>query len=107
VPNQVPEAVLIDTVARETQIETLFNTFRANFEADNASDNQLREILKTETDIVRRQAAWEAGKQVGSAIAPHLLELIRIRNREARNLGYSDYYAMMFELQELDLKWVF
>ena len=107
VPNQVPEAVLLDIVARETQIENLFNTFRANFEGDNASDNQLRDVLKTEQNVTRRQAAWEASKQVGQTIAPQLLELIRIRNREARNLGYSDYYAMMFELQELDLKWVF
>ena len=34
-------------------------------------------------------------------------ELIAIRNREARKLGYQDYYSMMFELQELDEKWVF
>ena len=107
VPNQVPEAVLLDMVARETQIENLFNTFRANFEGDNASDNQLRDILKTEQNVTRRQAAWEASKLVGQVIAPQLLDLIRIRNREAKNLGYSDYYAMMFELQELDLKWVF
>ncbi len=107
VPNQIEPDVLRDIVERETQIENLFNTFRAKFEGGEASDNQLREILRTETDINRRRAAWEASKQIGREVAPRLLELIAIRNREARKLGYQDYYSMMFELQELDEKWVF
>jgi peptidyl-dipeptidase A len=107
VPHQIEEEVLREIVERETQIENLFNTFRANFEGGPASDNQLRDILRTETNISRRRSTWEASKQVGSEVAPLLLDLIAIRNREARKLGYSDYYSMMFELQELDERWVF
>ena len=107
VPNQIEPDVLRDIVERETQIENLFNTFRARFEGGEASDNQLRDILRNETDVPRRRAAWEAAKQVGHEVAPQLLELIAIRNREARKLGYQDYYSMMFELQELDESWVF
>ena len=76
-PNQIPESLLMDIVGRETQIETLFNTFRASFEGEEASDNQLREILKLESNIARRRAAWEASKLVGQAIAPALLEIGR------------------------------
>src|SRR5262245_43831778 len=107
VPNQIDEAVLREIVQRETQIENVFNTFRADFEGGRVTDNQLRDVLKKETDHARRKAAWEASKQVGREVAPALLELIRIRNREARKLGYTNYHAMMFELQELDQQWVF
>ena len=107
VPNQIEESVLRDIIERETRIENTFNTFRANFEGGKASDNELREILRTELNVVRKRAAWEATKQVGQEVAPQLLELIAIRNREARKLGYSDYYSMMFELQELDERSVF
>src|SRR5215831_17356943 len=107
VPNQIEEAVLQEIVERETQIENEFNTFRAPFENAQASDNQLRDVLKSETKIGRRRTAWEASKEVGHAIAPKLLELIKLRNREARKLGYSDYYTMMLELQELNVTWVF
>lgn len=107
VPNQTEPEVLSDIVQRETQIETLFNTFRASFEGGSASDNEVREILRSERDISRRRAAWEASKQIGQEVAPRLLELIAIRNREARKLGYENYYSMMFELQELDEAWVF
>jgi peptidyl-dipeptidase A len=107
VPNQIEPDVLRDIIERETQIENFFNTFRAEFEGGQASNNELRDILRNETDIARRRAAWEATKQVGHEVAPRLLELIAIRNREARKLGYEDYYSMMFELQELDEAWVF
>jgi peptidyl-dipeptidase A len=107
VPHQIEERVLRDIIRRETEIENLFNTFRANFEDGKASDNQLRDVLRNEKDIARRRAAWEASKQIGLEAATQLLELIAIRNREAHNLGYPGYYAMMFELQELDEKWVF
>src|SRR5207249_6108657 len=107
VPHQIKEDVLRDIVRRETEIENFFNTFRANFEGSEASDNQLRDVLRNENDITRRRASWEASKQIGREVASQLLELIAIRNREARKLGYPDYYSMMFELQELDEKWVF
>jgi peptidyl-dipeptidase A len=107
VPNQIEEDVLRDIVERETHIENTFNTFRSDFEGGKASDNQLRDILRTESNMLRRREAWEASKQVGHEAAPKLLELIAIRNREAHKLGYSDYYSMMFELQELDEPWVF
>ncbi len=48
VPNQIEPEVLRDIVQRETQIETLFNTFRARFEGGQASDNELRDILRNE-----------------------------------------------------------
>jgi peptidyl-dipeptidase A len=107
VPHQIDPDVLQDIVERETQIENLFNTFRADFEGEKVTDNHLREILKKDQNPARRQAAWEASKLVGQAVAPKLLELVRIRNREAKKLGYADYYTMMFELQELDLQNVF
>jgi peptidyl-dipeptidase A len=107
VPNQIDPAILSDIVRRETEIETDFNTFRASFENGHASDNQLRDILKSERNVERRRAAWQATKEVGQVMAPKLLELVTIRNQEANKLGYSDYYSMMFELQELDEAWVF
>src|SRR4029079_3400688 len=42
VPYQIDPAVLQDIVQRETQIENLFNTFRADFEGEKVTDNHLR-----------------------------------------------------------------
>src|SRR5262249_49618629 len=68
VPHQIDEDVLRDIVQRETEIENLFNTFRASFEGGQASENELREVLHSETAIDRRREAWEASKQVGHVV---------------------------------------
>jgi peptidyl-dipeptidase A len=99
---QLDPAVLADIAAREEAIEQSFNSFRANLDGEAVSDNALRRILKEETDPERRRRAWEAAKQIGAAVAPDVLELIELRNREARRLGHRDHYAMALAQQELD-----
>ncbi len=107
VPYQMDESVLSDIGGRETAIENVFNTFRPDFEGAPVTDNQLRDVLREETDPERRRSAWEASKQVGGAVAEDLIDLVRIRNREARKLGYRDFYGMHLQLQELDETWLF
>ena len=106
-PNQMDSRVLADLVERETRIETTFNTFRGKLDGQPVTDNEIRDILGSDADISRRQKAWEASKQVGASVADELGELVEVRNREARNLGFDDYYMMKLELQELDEKWLF
>jgi peptidyl-dipeptidase A len=99
---QVDPAVLADIAAREEAIEQTFNSFRATLDGESVSDNALRRVLREETDPARRRRAWEGAKQVGRAAAPAVVELVELRNREARRLGHRDHYAMALALQELD-----
>ena len=57
--------------------------------------------------LALRERAWEASKQIGPKVAPHLLELVAARNKAARELGYANYYSMSLELDELDEDEVF
>lgn len=102
-PNQLDESVLEELSRRESEIERTFNTFRAEFDGERVSDNTLKQVLKESRDTKRCRAAWEASKQVGAAVARPLLELVHLRNRTARSLGYPDYYQMGLQLQELSL----
>lgn len=99
---QMDPEVLADIARREEEIEQAFNSFRAVMDGTPASENEIRERLRDERDVPRRQAAWEASKQIGASIHDRLMELVRLRNREARRLGHRDYYAMSLEQQELD-----
>lgn len=100
--HQMAPEVLADLIRREEEIESAFNAFRATLAGERVSDNDLRRHLREERDPVRRRAAWEASKQIGAAVERRLLELVRLRNREARRLGHRDFFAMALELQELD-----
>lgn len=99
---QFDPAVLADIARREEEIEQAFNSYRAVLDGASVSENRLRQALREETDPGRRKAAWEASKQIGAAVADRLLELVRLRNREARRLGYRDFYVMSLAQQELE-----
>lgn len=99
---QMDPAILAEIVRREEEIDVLFNSFRAVLDGGRVTENEIRHRLREETDLDRRRAAWEASKQIGAAVRDRLLELVAMRNREARRLGHRDYYAMSLQLQELN-----
>lgn len=100
--NQQAESEIHESVALETELKQLFNTFRATFEGAPAADNDLAEVLRTENDSARRQAAWLAAKQIGSEASGKVRQLAKVRNGIAQRLGYRDYFAMALDLQEID-----
>jgi peptidyl-dipeptidase A len=62
------------------------------------SANQIDEALVDERDLDRRLRVWEAGKEIGGALRPGLVELQRLRNELAREMGYESF----FDLQVAD-----
>ena len=98
--NQLPADMLKQMVDLSTEIEQTFKTFRAEIDGKKLSNNDLLEMIRKETDSSLRRTYWEALKQVGSAVAPKLIELAKLRNRAARQLGYPNYWDMRIRLQE-------
>jgi peptidyl-dipeptidase A len=56
--------------------------------------NEIDRMLLESRDIGERRAVWEASKQSGPALKPGLVELQKLRNGVARELGYPDYFAL-------------
>lgn len=104
--NQIDPSLLEEISKKEAILSQNYAEFRAKLEGKELSENQIREILKTESDIEKRKKAWEASKQIGDVLAPQILELVDLRNKAARTLGYSDFFQMQLELQEVDRKWL-
>lgn len=100
--NQLPAESLERMVELATEIQRTFNTFRGKLEGREYTNNDLLEMLGDEKDSARRQAMWEALKQVGEAVAPKLIELAHVRNDAARKLGFANYWEMQILLQEHD-----
>lgn len=100
--NQMDESTIHDLTQREAAIENVFITYRADLDGRQVAENELKEILRDSEDAGERRRTWEASKQIGRQVADHLLALVALRNRIARDSGYADYYVMRLELQELD-----
>jgi peptidyl-dipeptidase A len=105
--NQMDEVERKQIVEMSSAVESDFASFRPTLNGKKVSDNDIQEVLRTSDDEATRRSAWEASKEIGKVVAPRVRELARLRNQAARNLGYSDFYRMSLELQELDETWLF
>ena len=104
--NQLPKELIQEIAKREAILTSSYGNFRAQMDGEFYSENGLRQILTHEQDPVRRKKAWEASKQIGEELAPQILELVKLRNQGAQSLGYSDYFEMQLDLQEVDRAWL-
>ena len=100
--NQLPPEMIEELTFRESELERIFYNFRATVDGKELSNNGLRDLLQGELNNARRREVWEASKAIGARIAPLLLDLVRRRNQAARDLGFTNYYSMELELQEID-----
>jgi len=100
--NQLPPELLAEMVKGSTEIEQIFNTYRATLDGEELTNNDLLERLAAETDSGRRERLWKALKDVGGVVGPRLVALAKVRNRAARALGYATYWEMQVRLQEHD-----
>jgi len=90
-------AIVKDLVKERIKAETAQNDkmFGYTFLIDNkeVTPNDIDEIMNTETNVLKRQKAWEASKEVGKELKQGLNNLQQLRNKTVQALGYDDYFA--------------
>lgn len=91
-PETAGEAVKKRIDATNKQVELLYG-FKYMLNGKQVSTNDIDKMLREETDVKKRQAAWEASKEVGTTLKDGLAELQKQRNACVQPLGYSDFFA--------------
>lgn len=89
-----------EIVAAEGALERARATMRLGFvdpdtqRFESASSVKLMLMLRSEPDERRRRGAFDALRSIESFVLDHgFLEIVRLRNRLGRLLGYEDYYG--------------
>ncbi len=103
----IPENLLKEIAQKEAALGYAYANFRATLNGKTVSENDLLDVLKKETLPLKRQEAWEASKEIGMLLSPKISELVKLRNEAAKSLGYSNYFQMQLDLQEVDEKKLF
>ncbi len=85
-----------------SSIESVFGNFRTTVKGKMFTDNQVTQILRTEKNLQFREDVWRAQKNIGNEIAKDIINLAKLRNRAARDLGYENYFHMAMKTSELD-----
>jgi peptidyl-dipeptidase A len=56
--------------------------------------NEIDETLRKSRDLSERQRIWTVSKEIGRPLRPGLIELVKLRNQVAREMGYKSYFAL-------------
>lgn len=91
-PQTVADVVKQRIKAESDQTQKLYG-FQYTLNGKKVSTNNLDDILKSETDLGKRLAAWEASKEVGKSLKSGLVNLRDLRNKTVQALGYKDFFS--------------
>lgn len=100
--NQLDKKTLEKTIQLETKIGQKYSTYRAVLNGKEITDNEIEEVLTTSSDSKELKEVWEASKQIGQEVEKDLLEVVKLRNEAAKELGYNNYHEMSLLLDEQD-----
>jgi len=98
-PGSIPDVVSA-RVAAEARQSAILDSFEFKLQrpADNSprpiSVNEIDRLLRESRNLEERRAVWETSKQSGPALKPGLIQLRDLRNRVAREMGFSSFFDL-------------
>ncbi|MFH0981139.1 MAG: M2 family metallopeptidase [Planctomycetota bacterium] len=101
-PAQADPELRKKIVVLEADVEQIFNTHRSLVDGVPKTENDVRKTLADTADSAVAEKVWKGYMAVGVKVEGKLKELVRLRNQLAREMGFSDYFAMSLALQEID-----
>ena len=91
-PQTEPELVKQRIDAENAQNSKLFG-FTFKIDGKEVTPNAIDKILNESTSEKERLDAWVASKEVGKTLKTGLTNLVGLRNRTVKSLGYDDYFG--------------
>lgn len=92
-PGTIPDVVdeLLNVQAAATNKLYSFDT---KVGGKSLSANEIDRLLQNSTDLKEREAVWAASKEVGKVLREDMIKLQSLRNRVAREMGYSSFFGL-------------
>ncbi|MDX1952899.1 MAG: M2 family metallopeptidase [Verrucomicrobiota bacterium] len=97
-PGTIPE-IIAEKVRAEARQQSAQDSFVFQYKTSSGSSNIvtpniITDILIKSTNMEERRAIWEASREIGIPLRPGLVNLQRLRNRVAQEMGFNSYFAM-------------
>lgn len=97
-PGTIPDVVdsLIGETTKQTSVLYSYEYFMTGKDGKpvKVTTNDLDRVLQESNDVKERLLAWETSKGVGVPLKDGLSRLQHLRNRVAREMGYSSYFDL-------------
>jgi peptidyl-dipeptidase A len=99
---QIDSVKMKKMIDLQSEISKAFNNFRPVVGKDTFSDNQVESTLRESTDNKKLEEVWKASKKSGALVSAKVIELVKMRNEVAKELGFKNYHEMSLKLSEQD-----
>lgn len=100
--NQADTALLNTIIQKEAALELKYSEYRATYKGKPINDNKVEEILKTSTNNKDLESVWKSHKAIGAYVAADVIEVVKLRNEVAKQLGFDNYHTMSLKLSGQD-----
>ena len=100
--NQVDTVLLNEISKKETALEQKYAEYRAVYKGSPINDNKVEEILRTSVNNKDLEEVWLAHKGIGKLVSEDIIEVVKLRNKVAKSLGYDNFHTMSLMLSEQD-----
>ncbi len=98
--NQYDENLLQQINVLSNNLEQKYSTYRAKLDNKELTDNEIEEILINSTNSEELKKVWEASKQIGKVVEKDVIEIVKLRNQAAQQLGYKNFFEKSLMLDE-------
>ena len=89
--------------ALRDSISTIDMNYRADYNGEQKTSNELYKIFRTNRNRSIRESAYKAWTSIGLELSDKMERLFRLRNQAAGKHGYSNYFSFSFKQQSLKL----
>ena len=99
-PGTIPDIVArrIETEAKQRELQDSYSFCALNKPGGGClrtmTANDIDATLTKSKDLAERQRVWSTSKDIGRPLKPGLVELQKVRNQVAREMGYSSFFAL-------------
>lgn len=100
--NQADTTLLNTIIEKESSLEQKYARFRAMYKGKPVNDNKVEEVLQKSTNNKDLEEIWNAHKAIGREVAGDVIEIVKLRNQVARELGFDNYHTMSLKLSGQD-----
>ncbi|MDX9791667.1 MAG: M2 family metallopeptidase [Candidatus Kapabacteria bacterium] len=97
---QIDTAKLNRLSKMQSEIELKYSSFRAKVGSKVYDDNQIEEVLSKSVKQSELENVWNAHKEIGPVVKDDIINLVKLRNEVARELGYKNYHEMSLKLSD-------
>lgn len=99
--HQIPKNRWRSIVDHEKNLQRQFSQYRVAYKGTELNNTQIRDLMKQSKSSEELEAIWKATKYIGRPISTKLVELVKVRNAAARDLGFDNYFEMQLFVSDL------